>query len=527
VTILRFWQNPEFVRHRRSELRPARALAVVLVVFVICVLVGLVCWAIRQADLERARQAAIELGGNLITRLPETERLIALEFWRRFYRSLIFMQAAVLTFWSLLSCAQTISGERERKTWDFQRTTGLKPAELLIGKLLGEPVLAYFIVLCCFPVALITGLVGQLSFPHILAAYLLMVVSALFIGLAGLWLSILFESKTRGIGLIGALALYGLLVGSYGLSETRVPGLAGLSPLAALYPLLEINDARVVSQRATVFASSAPWVLISLLLYLTVGAWLALILIRNLKKDYQEIRILNRWQAVGCAAFLNFVVYALFNPNAELNMEARGFVTFIVAINAAILFAMGLATLTTHERLKVWWRKRAIGQAGMFSEDGPSWPWLTLSAAVAYALLVWGLFAWGRVFDFQVSPLARGGIQLMDVVVFVISDVLFIQWCKLTRLRAPLIKGVLYLGLYYTAAGIIAFVLGTQSQAAGQSAVYLLTPAGIFDDQTYRFLFPGSLFAGIALQLVAILILLAMVNGRLKHSAKAPAMSAD
>jgi ABC-2 family transporter protein len=527
VTILRFWQNPEFVRHRRSELRPARALAVAVVVLVICVLVGLVCWAIRQADLERARQAAIELGGNWVSRLPETERLIGIEFWWRFYRSLIFMQAAVLTFWSLFSCAQAISGERERKTWDFQRTTGLKPAELLTGKLLGEPVLAYFIVLCCFPVALIIGLVGQFSFSHILAAYLLMVVSALFIGLAGLWLSILFESKSRGIGLIGALGLYGLLVGSYGLSETRVAGLAGLSPLAALYPLLGIADARINTQRAAIFGSPAPWVLLSTLLYLTVGAWLALILIRNLKKDYQEIRILNRWQAVGCAAFLNFVVYALFNPNAVPNMEARGFVTFIVAINAAILFAMGLATLTTHERLKVWWRKRAIRQAGLFSEDGPSWPWLTLSAAVAYVLLVWGLFAWGCVFDFQASPLARGGIQFVDVLVFVITDVLFIQWCKLTRLRAPLVKGILYLGLYYTSAGIIAFVLETQSQAAGESAVNLLTPVGIFNDAVSGFLFPGSLFAGIALQLVAILVLLAMINGRLNRAATVPAMAAD
>src|SRR5258708_23149730 len=42
----------------------------------------------------------------------------------------------------------------ERKTWDFQRATRLSPAELLTGKLLGEPVLAYFIVVCCLPMAL-------------------------------------------------------------------------------------------------------------------------------------------------------------------------------------------------------------------------------------------------------------------------------------------------------------------------------------------------------------------------------------
>jgi hypothetical protein len=65
---------------------------------------------------------------------------------------------------------------------------------------------------------------------------------------------------------MGALALYGLLVGSYGFSEGRVPGLAGLSPLAALCPLLGINDARVTTARAILFGSPSPRVLISLLL---------------------------------------------------------------------------------------------------------------------------------------------------------------------------------------------------------------------------------------------------------------------
>ncbi len=112
--------------------------------------------------------------------------------------------------------------------------------------------------------------------------------------------------------MIGAFALYGLLVGSYGVSESHVSGLAGFSPLAALLPLIGIADSPTSTHRATIFGTPVSWVLISLLLYLTVGAWLALMLIRNLKKDYQEIRILTRWQAVGCAAFLNFVMYALF-----------------------------------------------------------------------------------------------------------------------------------------------------------------------------------------------------------------------
>jgi ABC-2 family transporter protein len=525
--MLRFWRNPEFLRHRRAELRAGRAVAVVAVVLVICVLVGLACWASRQADLERARQAAAELKGVWEARLPEWERQNGTEFWRLFYRYLMLMQAGVLTFWSLLSCAQAVSGERERKTWDFQLTTALKPAELLIGKLLGEPVLAYFIVLCCVPVAILAGVAGGISFLHILCAYLLIVAGALFIGLGGLWFSSLFESKSRGIGLLGALALYGLLAGSYGFYGSRTPGLAAFSPLAALLPLVGIADAPTSATRAMIFGDPVPWVLMSLLLYLTAGAWLALMLTRNLKKDYQEIRVLSRWQAVGCAAYLNFVVFALFNPNSSPPMNTRDFVSFIVAINAAILFAMGLATLTPQERLQVWWSKSAIRRASWFSEDGPSWPWLALSAVVAYALLVWGLYVWGRVFQFAALPLIYGAVELLVILVFVTRDIMFIQWCKLTRLRAPLLKGVLYLGLYYTAAGILAIVFATQSERAAQTAINLLTPAGIFGDQAYGSLFAGSLFAGAGLQLVVVWILLAMIRGRLRRPVVVPALAED
>ena len=38
-----FWNNPEFVRHRRAELRPVRAITVAAVVILICLLVGLAC----------------------------------------------------------------------------------------------------------------------------------------------------------------------------------------------------------------------------------------------------------------------------------------------------------------------------------------------------------------------------------------------------------------------------------------------------------------------------------------------------
>jgi protein-S-isoprenylcysteine O-methyltransferase Ste14 len=100
-----FWTNPEFVRHRRAELRPVRAITVAAVVAVLCALIGLACWSSEES-------ARVVAGSN---------QDLARQTWLVFYRCLVGLQGLVMTFWALFSCAQSVSGERDLKTWDFQR----------------------------------------------------------------------------------------------------------------------------------------------------------------------------------------------------------------------------------------------------------------------------------------------------------------------------------------------------------------------------------------------------------------------
>jgi hypothetical protein len=515
--MLRFWRNPEFVRHRRSELRQTRALAVVVLVMVICSLVGLACWISQHNALEATRRMAAEWGGRWNDRLAEMERRKVVEFWQVFYRTLMFIQAGVLTFWALLAGAQSISGERERKTWDFQRTTRLTSAELLVGKLLGEPILAYFIVLWSLPIALLAGLAGDVRPLDIASAYLLIMTSALFIGLAGIWLSSLLESRSRGIGLIGALGLYVFVMSTYGFRESEFPGLGAFSPVTGLVPLLAADRSGHQSV-ARLFGAEVSWLLMSMLLYFTFGAWLVLMIVQNLKRDYEEVRPLSRWQAVGCAAFLNLMLYLTLYPQPERDFTGRDFVTTMVVMNAIILFAVGLATLTPHEHLKLWWRGRSGSCTTLLSEDGLPWPWVVLSAAVAYALLVWGLFAWRHELPLEANLFWQGAVQSLVVCIFVTRDVLFIQWCKLTRLRSPVIKGFLYLCLYYASSGILAAVFAIGSDAQSRRMLNILTPASVFDAGYYESRLPGIVLLGMALQSVVIGILLQAIFRRLRPS---------
>jgi hypothetical protein len=513
--MLEIWRNPEYLRHVRGELRFSRAVTVAVVVLLVCFLVGLSCWASAQNEIENARNAATQLGGQWQERLPGIERQAMQDFWRLFYQWLIGMQGAILIFWSLFACAQSVSGERDRKTWDFQRTTRLDSGELLVGKLLGEPILAYFMVLCSLPITFVAGLGGGFSLGTVLAVYVILLSTSLFVGLCGLWLSTLLESKNRGMTMIGALALLGLTVGTMGFETSPVPGLAALSPLTGIMAL--VGDESLRRQfHGTVFGHQWPWVTLTVALHACFGAWIALMLVRNLKRDYEEIRPLSRWQAVGCAGFLNFLAYALLNPVGEYAspvLDARMLASAMIALNGPILMAVGLSTLTPAERLKVWWRRR--GQDGLLSENGLAWPWLLVSAGLAYVLMIWGLLAWKSAVPFETRALATSGIQLLILLSFVVRDVLFVQWCKLSRMRQPVLKGLLFLGLYYVAAIVIAIVAGVQTHDVPERTLAWLTPFMAFNMNSEGIRFAGSVYVGAALQAGLIALLMIAISTRL------------
>lgn len=527
--LLAFWKNPEFIRHRRSELRRSRATAVGMVVIIVCTLTILMCWAqekSRRAEssqefmLVQPSQSAPPNDDRFYTPLPNATHFvepgIATVTAYESYRWLMLMQIGVLGFWSMFSCAQAVSRERDRGTWDFQRTTRLTSAELLLGKLFGEPVLAYFMVLCCAPIAFVVGVIGNVGIANILAAYLVLFASAVFIGLAGLLLSSMFENKSRGIGLLGAAAILSLLLASQGLVESPFPGLAAFSPLTTFLPLIHHV---FPAQRPTIFGGELPWLLMTLLLYSTFGAWIVLMLLRNLKKDFQDVLLLSRWQAVACCAFLNFVLYALFNPvRAHEIGTGLDFALFMVAINGLIFFFLGLTMLNSPERLDVG---PVTSLRALFSDHGLQWPWLFLSGLVSYLLMVWGLFAWEKVLGFSAQILERAAISMLIVLLFATGDVLFIQWCKLTRLRAPLLKGMLFLCLYYASAGVIFGVVDVSSERAATAVANVLTPAAAFSPAGGEL--PASALVGIVLQLMWIAIITSAIRVRVQRTVLVPA----
>jgi hypothetical protein len=500
--VLRFWSNPEYVRHVRAELRPPRAITAALVVLVICALVALSCWGAERNDLR--------------------------QFFGLFHVWLLGIQFTVLGFWCASACGQAISRERELKTYDFLKTTRLTAAELMVGKILGAPILGYFAVGCSLPISILAGFLGAYSAGTLLRAYVLLLVFAVLVSLLSLWLSMLVEkSSPAAVGLLILLPMGWALSFAY----SPFPGFGAVSIFPAIFWIYKV-DAEILRAQPTLFGMTTSFPVLTVLVYAALGAWFVLMLVRNLKKDREQIRHLSRWQAVGFGAFLNVLFYAFLDPKQLAAKSGVGplspdiVASLAMGLNGLVLFAVGLATLTPHERLKVWWRRRSAGEERYFSESGLPWPWLAATALVAYALLLAEAAGLRGAIPLDRWHLGAAVLQLLTVLIFTTRDILFLQWCGLTRMKRPLIKGFLYLCLYYVSVSIIGGVISIGSDAQASLIFEIFTPFGIFHLEGAALSSRPGPYIGMVLQLLITLGILKAIADRLRAPATVTVASA-
>ena len=327
------------------------------------------------------------------------------------------------------------------------------------------------------------GILAGYSVGTLIGTYVLLLATALFVSVMGLWASMLVEgSGARSVGLLSIIPV-GL---AFGLAGTPFPGFGALSIFPALWSLYGVRRNGPLDRvQAVIFGQPVSFDWLTLILYASFGAWFVLMLRRNIKKDPEQTRLLSRWQAIGFAAFINFLFYAFLDsqmmlPRGPYNswISPAQFSMVAVGLNALIFFVIGVAMLSPREKLRVWWRKHAAGEETYLSESGPPWPWLIPAAVLAYLMLAAEALSLYRLFPVAQWHLGAAALAFLVFLVFTARDILFLQWAILTRMKRPIVKGFLYLWLYYTAAGIVASVLSIAGPAGGRFVSEVLTPYG-------------------------------------------------
>lgn len=359
-----------------------------------------------------------------------------------FFYLLLVSQFVALGLWCLHSCGQALVHERIAQTFDFWRTTRLTASELIWGMVCGAPLLGYVAVGATIPISVLSGIAAGYSLLQLLNVYLFLACFVLFLSLIALLSSMLATKIQMGFGLAVLLLLVTSALPNF--VADPLPGLTAVNPKYALAELLG-DSGDLDAPDAVLFGFPVSMVVAADILYSTLGAWVFIMLRRNIKKAREDIRLLSRLQLMGFAIYCNVVLYAFLDTREQY---PGTIMTFVLLLNVATLYAVSLMALTPEERLREWQRSTQGWQA-IFSENGLSWPWV--ASVGLLAILFYGLANVAFLGDAGsgLEGTKRIAMSLMIVALFAIRDSLFLQWCQFHRFKQPLVAAGLCIGVYY------------------------------------------------------------------------------
>jgi len=174
--------NPVIGRELRVRVRVGRAY--LLQAFYLAFLILIVALAYQAA-----------IGDNPDLRNPVRVQEALVDF----YRLVMSMLVALIALIAPALTANAITLERERKTMDLLLATPLTARQLLVGKLLGSFAFIVLLLALTLPVSAVSVLLGGVSFPELLKAYLLIACGGLVLCAIALFSSVYARNSTLAV----------------------------------------------------------------------------------------------------------------------------------------------------------------------------------------------------------------------------------------------------------------------------------------------------------------------------------------
>ena len=392
---------PEIERYAMSEARPGRLVTAAVTSLV----VGGCLYASTAASSSQDSGSA----------------LFGAAFW---------LQAMILLLYGTSRTTGSVLTERLEKTWDLQRLTPMSSWELSIGKLLGAPILAFYLAALFIPWAA-AGLATSSTLPmrEVMWDYLLLAGTTFFSLSLGLLVS------SHGEGSVGGASAgtAGALMGAFGLSFLgSAMTSTGASKGGTLIPF---------------FGRPCPLEFVILFSAVFFGAWALAGARWRLGRELLEPR--RAWRLP--AFILSLAAY-------ERALGVPPFMT-LIAPGVVMYFA---SWMSGRRPMKVW----LAAPPRLWWDRMPSW--IGGAAACVCAACVLATLDQGP--QTQSSP-ATVRFYPLILCGFIIRDLAFLQLCRFSKSRSPEVMAMIFIGLAYALPSI---VLGA---AKASVLLYLFMPA--------------------------------------------------
>ncbi len=134
------------------------------------------------------------------------------EIGRVLFASIVGIELFLVTFIAPAFSAGSISGERERQTYDLLRTTLLTARSLVGGKLLATLSYIFLLLLAAIPLQSVAFLFGGVTEAEIILSFVILVMTAIMLGTVGVFFSALTRRTLSASVMSYAFALFTILV---------------------------------------------------------------------------------------------------------------------------------------------------------------------------------------------------------------------------------------------------------------------------------------------------------------------------
>lgn len=213
------FKNPVTMKELRSRMRGRRAFVVLTIyLFMVSGLISLIYIA------------AVNSGSRSGAESRDIGRII--------FSSVVGVQTFLVLFVGPSFTAGSISGEKERQTFDLLRTTLLTADSFVMGKLLSALSYVLLLIFAAIPLQSIAFLLGGISFLELFLSQLILVVAAITMAMFGLYCSAIMRS-TMGASVVTFASILFLTVG--------IPALVGLFS-AIMAPLLFVSGSSTIPE---------------------------------------------------------------------------------------------------------------------------------------------------------------------------------------------------------------------------------------------------------------------------------------
>lgn len=376
------WGNPEIIRHMRSRLRRGRLLGTLGLYLLFVLLMAYILFQTNSSANADATQ--------------------------QYAHVLYFVLLGIQYFASLVIgcviCAGSIVAERENQTYDFLRMLPIEPIKLIVGKLIGVPILIYLVLAVTLPLNIICAFLAGLPWSVVLTTYLILIFAGFFSHSLGLFYSALAPKAQISNG----GALFSLFILSMFL---WTPGINFLHPMRYFEFFWEKKAIPPVG----FFTLEMPAILMAVLIYSLFSAWFLVAIYRTL--EYEHHRVFSKKQSVLFQGFVSLIALGLMWPHLTgigEKSQLWGLVALYMCLQLGLIMGMLFTLTPDYDDLIQWFYTLTRPGAPVFhqpfAEHSPMFG--VLLAYIGVAAVTTGTIA--LAFP-DVMPMIVSGIALLTL----------------------------------------------------------------------------------------------------------------